>query len=219
MTIVVTADIVGSRRLADRAEAQRVLDEEIARAEHDLPLATRPLRPTVGDEQQGEYPTLDAAMGSLLLLQLTLPDGIECRFGIGIGAVSAVPSASGDIPEGPAWWAAREAIDKVHALQQRAVPSARTWVVAALDEGATADREARMANSYLLARDQLVGAMSERTRRLTYGRCLGITQRELASSEGITQSAVSQALATSGASAVIEGFRLLGLESAGTPTR
>ena len=174
MTIVVTADIVGSRLLPDRAQAQRALDDAIARAEHDLPLATRPLRPTVGDEQQGEYPTLDAAMGSLLLLQLALPDGIECRFGIGIGAVSAVPSASGDIPEGPAWWAAREAIDKVHALQQRAVPSARTWVVAAPDEGATAEREARLANSYLLARDQLVAAMSERTRRLTYGRCLGI---------------------------------------------
>ena len=64
-----------------------------------------------------------------------------------------------------------------------------------------------MANSYLLARDQLVGAMSERTRRLTYGRCHGVTQRALAAAEGITQSAVSQALATSGASAVIEGFR------------
>ena len=210
---------MASRTSAPAAQAQRVLDDAIARAEHDLQLADRPLRPTVGDEQQAEYPTLDAAMGSLLLLQLTLPDGIECRFGIGIGEVSAVPSAAGDIPEGPAWWAAREAIDRVHALQQRAVPSARTWVVAAPAEGAIAENDARLANAYLLARDQLVGAMSERTRRLTYGRCLGITQRELARAEGITQSAVSQALATSGASAVIEGFRLLGLESAGTPTR
>src|SRR6478735_1573791 len=219
MTTVVTADIVGSRRLPDREAAQRVLDAAIARVEHDLPLAEQPLRPTVGDEQQAIYPTLDAALGSLLLLQLTLSDGIECRFGVGVGKVADIPSAAGDIPEGPAWWAAREAIDKVHALQQRRVPTARTWVVAAPDEGATAEREARMANSYLLARDQLVAGMSERTRRLVYGRCLGITQRELASSEGITQSAVSQALATSGASAVIEGFRLLRLESAPAPTR
>ena len=217
MTVVVTADIVGSRLLPDRAHAQRALDEAIARAERDLPLAIRPLRPTVGDEQQGEYPSLDAAIGSLLLLQLALPDGIECRFGVGVGAVSAVPSAAGDIPEGPAWWAAREAIDRVHALQQRRVPSARTWVVAAPVQGATAQREARLANAYLLARDQLVGAMSERTRRLAYGRCLGATQRELASAEGITQSAVSQALANAGAPAVIEGFRLLRLEGASIP--
>jgi hypothetical protein len=51
--------------------------------------------------------------------------------------------------------------------------------------------------------------MSERARRLTYGRCFGVTQRELAAQEGITQSAVSQLLAASGASAVIEGYRLL----------
>ena len=218
MTIVVTADIVGSRRLTDRAAAQRELDDAIARVEHDLPLADRPLRPTVGDEQQAVYPTLDAALGSLLLLQLLLPDGIQCRFGIGIGEASVVPSAGGDIPEGPAWWAAREAIDRVHALQQRAVPSARTWVVAASTEGATAEDDARKANSYLLARDQLVGSMSERARRLTYGRCRGATQRELASAEGITQSAVSQALANSGAAAVIEGFRLLRLEDASART-
>jgi len=51
--------------------------------------------------------------------------------------------------------------------------------------------------------------MSARTRRLTYGRCLGITQRELAAAEGVTQPAVSQSLASSGAGAIIEGLRLL----------
>ena len=66
-----------------------------------------------------------------------------------------------------------------------------------------------LANAYLLARDQLVGAMNERARRLTYGRCLGRTQRDLAASEGITQPAVSQALAASGAASVVDGFTLL----------
>lgn len=65
---------------------------------------------------------------------------------------------------------------------------------------------ALLANAYLLARDELVGAMNERTRRLVYGRCLGVTQRELAVSEGITQPAVSQALTSAGAGAVVEGF-------------
>src|SRR6478609_2585703 len=209
MAISVLADMVGSRRLADRRDAQRVLDAAIAAAETDLPLALEPLRPTVGDEQQGVYPTLEAALASLLLVQLALPDGVECRFGLGIGAVDGFDSASGRLQDGPGWWAARAAIDTVHAKQQRAAPSARSWVVASGDEDAGVHTAAALANSYLLARDHLVGGMNERARRLTLGRCLGRTQRELAEQEGITQPAVSQALAASGAAAVVEGFLVL----------
>jgi DNA-binding CsgD family transcriptional regulator len=203
MTIAVIADIVGSRRLADRADAQRLLDEAIVRVEQDLPLATRKLQPTVGDEQQGTYATLSAALSSLLLLQLALPDDVQCRFGVGID------SAAGVIPEGPGWWAARDAIEHVHAMQQRAVPSARTWVVAAAGEDEGMHSAVRLANAYLLARDQLIGAMTERERRLTYGRCRGLTQRELARAEGITQPAVSQALAAAGSAVIVEGMRAL----------
>jgi hypothetical protein len=84
-------------------------------------------------------------------------------------------------------------------------------VVAHESEPAEVHRAARQANAYLLARDQLVTDMTARTRRLTYGRCLGRTQRALADSEQITQSAVSQALASSGSAAIVEGFRLLAL--------
>jgi SatD family (SatD) len=206
MTIAVISDIVGSRRLADRDEAQRVLDETIARVEIDLPLAATNFRPTVADEEQATYGTIEDALASLLLLQLALPDGIECRFGIGVGEIRAVATSSGSIQDGSGWWAARAAIDEVHAKQQRAAPSARTWVVAAEGEDAGMHRAAALANAYLLARDELVGAMSQRTRRLVYGRCLRVTQRELAEAEGITQPAVSQALAGAGAGAVVEGF-------------
>lgn len=211
--IAVTADIVGSRQLPDRTGAQRALEAAIARVEADLPVAERPLRPTVGDEQQGVYPTLEAALGSLLLLRLALPDGIDCRFGVGIGRIGTVPSSASDggIPEGPGWWAAREAIEHVHALEQRAVPSARTWVSAHESEPDAAHEVARWSNVALLARDQLIGAMTERARRIAYARCLDRTQREIAAQEGITQSAVSQALSSSGASALVEGFRQLGL--------
>lgn len=211
MPVVVTADIVGSRRLADRASAQRVLDDAIAQVDHDLPVAERPLRPTVGDEQQGVYPSLDAALAAILLLRLALPDDIDCRFGLGVGPIGAVPSAHGGIPDGPGWWAARAAIEHVHALQQRAVPAARTWVVVDEAEPDAARSALPFVNAYLLARDQLVDEMTERTRRLTYGRCLGRTQRALADAEGITQSAVSQALSASGAAALVEGFGLLDL--------
>ncbi|MFH8251052.1 SatD family protein [Microbacterium sp. B2969] len=212
MPVAVIVDMVGSRRLPDRPDAQRVLDAAIADVEAALPLASQPLRPTVGDEQQGVYPALEAALAGLLLLQLALPDGLECRFGLGIGSIGTIASVSGDIPDGPGWWAAREAIEAVHAKQQRAAPSARTWVVASSGEDAGVHRSATLANAYLLTRDQLVGAMTERERRLVYGRCLGATQKELAKAQGITQPAVSQALAGAGAHAILEGFALLRAE-------
>jgi len=213
MTVAVTADIIGSRKFVDRAEAQRAFDAAIARVERDLPVATIDLRPTVGDEQQAVYPTLEAALGAILLLRLALPDGIEFRYGIGIGDVGRVPSSASaeGISDGPGWWAARTAVEHVEALQKRAAPQARSWVVvhesAKKHDGATA----RWANAYLLTRDEIVGGMSERVRRLTYGRCLSRTQRELAEEEGVTQSAVSQGLATAGAAVIVEGFRLLDL--------
>lgn len=209
MAITVTADIVGSRQLADRAGAQRQIDETVLRVETAMPLAAQPLLPTVGDEQQGVYPTLPSALLATLLLRLALPEGIDLRFGIGVGTVDMIAARGGALPEGPAWWAARAAIDHVHDLQQRRAPLSRTWVVAAVGQDEVPMGEIRLANAYLLARDELVGAMSERSRRLTYGRCLGQTQAALAAEEGISQSAVSQALRTAGAAALIEGCRSL----------
>ncbi|MFJ6654409.1 SatD family protein [Microbacterium sp. NPDC091313] len=213
MTAAVIADIVGSRRLDDRSGAQRVLEATIDRVERERPLARLPLTSTVGDEFQGVYERLEDALAGLLLLQLALPDDVQCRYGVGIGSIGPVASRAGARTDGPGWWAARRAIDRVHALEQRAAPSARTWVEAEAGEDAAMPAALALANAYLLARDQLVGAMSERTRRLLYGRCLGRTQTVLAAEEGITQSAVSQALATAGAGAVLEGFT--GLDGAG----
>ncbi|GAA3758625.1 SatD family protein [Microbacterium kribbense] len=218
MTAAMIVDIVGSRRLRDRATAQHALDEALAGLAADLPVATVPLHPIVGDEMQGVYPDLDAALSASLLLQLTLPDLVQCRFGIGLGEVGMVPSAAGGISDGPGWWAARAAIDTVEALAQRTVRSARVRVAASDDRpddqitdepGDPQAAAVRRANAYLLARDELIAAMSERTRRLTRGRCLGATQAALAAAEGITQSAVSQALSAGGSAAVVAGYRLL----------
>ncbi len=203
------ADIVGSRRLADRAAAQRALDETIAGVDALIPLAQTPLRPVVGDEQQGLYPTVEAAMAATLLLRLALPAGLDLRFGIGRGVVETLPGPAGEIPEGPGWWAAREAIERVHALQKRNAPHARTWLAVARDDAEGMSEAVRTANAYLLARDHIIGVMSDRGRRLTLGRLCGRSQRELAESEGITQSAVSQALAAAGAGAIVEGFDAL----------
>ncbi|GAB3600818.1 SatD family protein [Microbacterium tumbae] len=205
MVIAVIADIVGSRRLDDRASAQKVLDQTIARVEADLPLAMQPLTPTVGDEQQGVYERLGDALVSLLMLQLALPDGISFRFGIGIGRIRAIGSVHGELSDGPGWYAARDAIETVHGREQRTLPRMRTWIVGAPGQDEVMRTTIAASNAYLLARDELVGAMSERERRLVYGRLNGVSQAELAEAEGISQPSVSKSLRSAGAAALIEG--------------
>lgn len=213
MVIAVIADIVGSRRLDDRAVAQRLLDETIGRVESDLPLAAQRLTPTVGDEQQGVYDRLGDALASLLMLQLALPEGLSFRFGLGIGAVRPIASVHGTLSDGPGWYAARDAIEQVHARSQRAMPSMRTWIVGAPGQDEVMPGEIAASNAYLLARDELVDAMSARERRLTYGRLVGRSQGELAADEGVTQPSVSKALRSAGASALLEGLAQLRGES------
>lgn len=202
----VIADIVGSRLLNDRVGAQRAIEDCARRIHHAHPVSERPFEATVGDEFQASYPDLSSALSSILLLQLALPEGIQLRFGVGVGPVDAVGSSDAGISDGPGWWAARAAIDAAHRLQDRAVPSARTRVQASEGQDALMRERVVYANAYLLVRDELLGAMTARTRRLAYGRCLGRTQRELAAEEGITQPAVSQALASAGAAAIVAGF-------------
>lgn len=209
MVIAVLADIVGSRRLDDRTAAQKVLDQTIARVEEDLPLAAQPLTPTVGDEQQGVYRDLGEALTSLLMIQLRLPDGIGFRFGIGVGEVSAVESVHGELADGPGWYAARAAIDIVHSREARAIPRARTWIVGAPGQDEVMESTIAASNAYLLVRDELIGAMSERERRLTYGRLIGRSQHELAAEEGITQPSVSKSLRSAGSAALLEGVSAL----------
>ncbi|MGJ0388712.1 SatD family protein [Microbacterium sp. CGR1] len=209
MVIAVLADIVGSRRLADRSAAQRILDDAIRRVEGDQPLAHQPLTPTVGDEQQGVYLALEDAMVSLLMIQLALPDGIAFRFGIGVGDVRAVDSVHGELADGPGWYAARAAIETVHAREGRTVPRTRTWIVGAHGQDEVMDSVIAASNAYLLVRDELVGAMNERERRLTYGRLIGRSQHELAAEEGISQPSVSKSLRSAGSAALIEGVAAL----------
>lgn len=209
MAIAVIADIVGSRQLPDRAAAQIDLEAALVRVDELVPTAVRPLRPTVGDELQGVYAELAPALAATLLLMLSLPEGLEVRFGIGIGEINTIPSAAGALSEGPAWWAARAAIERAEQLARREMPDARTWVAASPDESGAVAELVRIANSGLLARDRLIGQWNSRTRRLVFGRIAGATQAELAESEGVTQSAVSQALALAGSGAIIAGYHEL----------
>ncbi len=212
-------DVVASRRAPDRTRMQGSLREALEAVNAAVP-ATQPLDVTVGDEFQGAYGSVAAAARAALLLRLTLLPGVDTRYGLGWGGIS-VFDADRALPsqDGPGWWAAREAIEHVDATAGRRgrARGMATWFV---DHGATAwpagadappaaPAVAGAVNGLLLLRDELVAQQSDRARRLLLGWLRGRQQQELAADEGITQSAVSQQLARSGAYAVRDALDAL----------
>lgn len=195
----VIVDIVRSRALPDRAEAQAAVLGAFALAERDASVV-RPVAATVGDEFQGVYAGLGDALRVTTLASLALPDGIEVRTGIGLGEVVDV---DGDISDGSAWWRAREAIEEAHRREDVGEGSVRGWCV-----GGGSD-DAVMASSVLLLRDHVVSRMRARERRIAAGLIAGELQSGIAARESISQAAVSQAAHRSGAIALREALENL----------
>jgi hypothetical protein len=205
--IAVIIDMSKSRSHPDRRSLQSDFDATFHRLNELVP-ATQQIASTVGDEFQAVYPDLDTALRATLLARLLLPEGVDCRFGLGRGEVLAVgDGALGAIQDGSAWWAARVAITTAWKHEHARLPFVRTWFDTEMSEHVGS---IGLVNNLLMTRDHLVGSMSARTRRLLLGRLLGRSQAELALDEGISQSAVSQNLARSGATALLAGDALLG---------
>ena len=204
--VAVIVDLVDSKRVVDRRAVQEEVLRAFALADKHVNVG-EPLRATVGDEFQAVYPTLVAALEVTLLARLMLPEGVDCRFGMGRGEIVDVgDGVGGVIQDGSGWWLARNAIDEAHRREDSRTPSLRGWFRA---EGDNSALEA-LVNSYLLSRDHIVGAMTQRARRLTVGTMLGRLQGELADEEGISQSAVSQALRRSGGGSLAAAMDELG---------
>lgn len=192
--VAVIVDVVGSRKLADRAGAQRAILEAFAEAD-DFVKPIRPAWATFADEFQAIYATVADACAATTFLRLALPEGIDVRFGFGVGeSVEVAQGETGPVLDGDAWWNARAAIDEAEKRESRK-GSARTWLAAP---------DAGMTNSSLLLRDHVIGSMSDRERRIARDLLLGRTQTEIAKSEGISQAAVSQAAKRSGAGALVQ---------------
>jgi len=201
----VIGDVVASKRQADRSAVQDALVAAMREVNAGL-TALQPWEPTVGDEFQCVYAGLGDAVRASLLLRLTLLPVVDTRFGLGCGGFTVFDAARSPMSQdGPAWWAAREAIEQV---QARAAASrgrrVRTWFAAADGVG-----DAAAVNAFLLCRDELVGSMSPRAARLLRGLLLGRQQQEMADAEGISQSAVSQTLSRTGAYAVLNAQAVL----------
>ncbi|MFD1860942.1 hypothetical protein EHW97_08070 [Aeromicrobium camelliae] len=194
MAVALIGDLVNSRSWDDRAALQRALLAACDAANQRIPGAEQPPEPTIGDEFQAVYADLADAVDAVLVLRLALPHPADCRVGIGVGDVAVVGATSyGLTQDGSAWWAARAALESLEARERR-VPGVRTSVQWAEDQA-----KEEYVNGYAACRDHIVSGFDARQRRLALGALDGRTQAELAESEGITRSAVSQSLRKSGA--------------------
>jgi hypothetical protein len=193
---VLIGDVVRSRDVPDR----RALHDRLLRA---LTMASArtgavdPIRITVGDEFQGAFRHLGAAIEAALLLRLELLPDVDTRYGLGWGGVTRLDARTQD---GPAWWSAREAIDWVKEAEDRSGTRHARTAYRTADPSAP---EPAAVNAALLCRDHLVGSWDERSRRIMRGLMSEHTQAQLAEAEGITPSAVSQRVGTDGVGAVL----------------
>lgn len=217
----VIADIVGSRTLTNRTEAQKVFEAALSRASEGLALVEAPYA-TVGDEFQAVAYTLEDALLLTLRAQLLLPAKLQLRFGIGAGQIEELASGAhrptssrsnggegGVLQDGSAWWAARAAINSAHDIQDSSNPFIRTWFVAHSTVDASFPGHSQTCiNAMLTLRDHAILKLSARHRRITASLLLGKTQVEIARAEKLSQQAVSDFARGSGAG-LIQSSRII----------
>lgn len=204
--VTIIGDVVDSRAAPDRANLHDRLVEALE-AVNDEYQPAEPLRLTVGDEYQGCFESLGVAITAALRIRLRLLPDFDVRHGLGLGAVSVL-DASPRVEDGPGWWAAREAIVAVKTDQAKAaLRHVRTAYRRAED---TAGPDPAAINAALLTRDHLIGAASPPSLGVLGALLGGASQVEIARSENISASAVSQRIRRDGLAVITAADDLLG---------
>ncbi len=212
----ILGDVVGSRGSTDRQAlhgrlAARLEElNDTVRAEERTsgqPSLVWPLRVTAGDEFQGSFTTLGAALRAASWLRLALLPEVDVRLGVGWGPVEVLEKDP-RVEDGPGWWAARAAIVAVEEDAGRPGHRRRRTAYRVADGYAGVDADA--VNAALVLRDELVGGLSDRSLGVLRGLLSGRTQREIAEEEDISPSAVSQRVRNDGLAALVAAERLLG---------
>lgn len=180
-------DLVGSRRQDDRRGVQVALGDALAEADRRVP-SLDGLHATVGDEFQAAYASLGAALRASLVVRLLLRPVVDTRYGIGLGERAVLDAdRTPPLEDGSAWWSARAAIDE---LGRAATRRRRTWFVPA--DGVAPPCPAEVVNALLLCRDALVDRVGATAHPMLLAGLDGASQRAVAASVGVSESAVSQ---------------------------
>lgn len=202
---LVIGDLVGSRSAADRSSLHASLLQALDEVNGHL-APVRPLHVTAGDEFQGVFASLGAALTATLLVRLRLRPAHDVRHGVAWGPRTVLDQSG--IEDGPGWWAARAAIEAVHDAEQSAGSRhLRTaYRVAAEFDGPGEGP----VNAALVLRDERVSALSERSLSVLCGLLDGRSQKDIAEALSISPSAVSQRVRADGLAALVSAHELLG---------
>ena len=204
----VIGDLVASRDAPDRQVLHDTVRAALAQVNTEVE-ALEPLAVTVGDEFQGLYATLGDALAVTLRVRLALGDVTDCRCGVGRGATTRLQTGP-VVQDGPAWWAAREAIEDAEARASRPASASLRTAYRCAPDAVETDRDLEHAvNAALQCRDHLVGSVSPRSRRLLEGLMAGSSQSALARREGVSASAVSQRVRADGLAVVVGAQAML----------
>ena len=215
----VIGDVVGSREAGQ--DVFERLDDALARAGERVP-ALQPLQVTIGDEFQGVYEALGPALNATLLVRLLLHGVVDVRFGVGWGAFTRWSAERTPYEQdGPAWWAAREALEAVERHESETgtphgwrtevrLDAARSEAPAAAG-GADAPAIAvdGALQALLLCRDHILARLDARDVGLVRALLEGATATMAAQQVGISQQAASRRLRSNGGYALLRTWRLL----------
>lgn len=202
--VALIGDIVSSRSARDRQALHARVEESLA-AVNRSGAVVDPAVITLGDEFQGVYATLGDALQAAFRIRLRLHP-IDVRFGLGRGTVTVLDKKRG-IHDGPAFWNAREAIEKAKQRAAKAqTRTSRTAYVSPDDPPGHADA----VQSALDCLDFMVGSLSETPRTILGGLMEGRTQQSIAADVGISPSAVSQQVRNHGLGVALEVMTSLG---------
>ncbi|MHA3837560.1 SatD family protein [Terrabacter sp. AAH1] len=203
--VALIGDIVESRTHRDRQGLHDAVEAALARANADVPVDD-PAVITLGDEFQGVYPTLGDALRASFLVRAELHGTADVRFGLGRGAVSTLDPVRG-IHDGPAYWAARDAIVLAEEKAGRARTRTSRTAYLAPDEP---PEQVAAVQAALDCLDFMVGSLSTTSRQILGGLMQGRAQHDLAAAVGISPSAVSQRVRRDGIGVALEAMTTLG---------
>lgn len=190
----VVGDVIASRGHPDRvALGERlaaVWAEVAGRVEGGLGPAT-----TVGDEFQALYEDRTALLVATFWIRVALVGHAEVRMGIGHGEVTVDAGRFPFGQDGPAWWAAREALERVEASERGRGRLRRRTAV----EGADDD----LLDGYLVLRDEALGRIDAADGVILRGLADGRPQAEVAAGLGVNESSVSRRITDHGLRALL----------------
>jgi predicted XRE-type DNA-binding protein len=160
----------------------------------------RPFERTVGDELQGVL----TEAGRTVAVVLALAQRSQWHIGIGVGAVEEPLPSSTRAARGPAFQAARDAVEEARSSSRHIAVRAAGYV-----ESQFAEDHARWAETGLWLVAHVMSARSDRGWEVVNLLAQGLNQREASAKLGVTQAAVSQRVSRAGWAEQTRGAELV----------